>query len=1070
MLPHHPLLALLTLDLITHGILLYCRLSTTNNHEFHPFSHLAFVIDDLLLITPIRIVFIFLVVAIRARYAFKTLWPSRRELRKAFLPVKVIVFMSWALPSSYALVKGLARVVEHSDHTNNQQNDDNDDKENDLPPLSVFVCTVLGTGILAVVEGYASRRAMRIWYDEAQKARMVMRRRRRALTKITSTGSSRSLLQLQQQGGGGGGGSSSLLLVPTSSPNTSNTSPLLSRTNTSSLLLTVSMPASESPKTFLANVPPKFLPREKSSSTVGTEDNEQEEEPLIDNDISNNNNVTTATGNGATGNATTTTAIPVETSTTEQPPAAAAVTTTTTTTTPSTNEISDHESDDDSSSDDEAFVVTSPNNQEEEDTSVVLVPDDLHRRISSQQDEAIHRASESGKLKSVKMRVSERGRRVRERRRQTKEEKDQKLPTGASIRELLRFAAPDVPLLAWAFFCLVIAAVAGAFVPRFTGQVINHVSGSDPDREAFKSSVLKLTLAAIVSGIFAGLRGATFTVAMARMNVRLRRALYKALLNQDQGFFDSTKIGELTSRLNNSTTTVSDQIALNINVFLRSMVEGAIVLVLMFRLSWRLSFLSFAAIPLMTLISAVYGEFYRKLSNQANDALADTSGVAEEALGSISTVRDFGARRAERKVYAEELSFFYKLNLKEAFAYSGFAFTWTGIPALITALTLWEGGKLVLDREPGTACGENGSLCSGDLVSFMLYSQSLSNSIDSVGGIFTGIAGALGAADKIFDLLRRQPKVAVLGDTEQDDADDMQLIVGNNQIVPVTSQLVMDQQQGGSIELQNVTFRYPSRKSIIVLKDFSVRVDSGRTVALVGASGSGKSSVIKLVLHHYEPEKGKVSICGRPVNEYVQRDLRRLMSVVGQEPTIFGRSVLRNIVYGLEGEPDEPSFEQVVEAAKLANAHDFIMKLPKGYATLLGERSSSTISGGQKQRICIARALVRKPRILLLDESTSALDAESEHMVMESLDRIMKSGKLAVLVVAHRLSTIKDADNIVVLQDGKVVEQGKHDQLLEKGGKYSELVKRQLQTLATTTSEDVVTSTVVGGGQDKKGG
>jgi len=609
----------------------------------------------------------------------------------------------------------------------------------------------------------------------------------------------------------------------------------------------------------------------------------------------------------------------------------------------STSTVSDHESDDDSSSDDDDG-------------------DDPSKSSATE-----------------KLRTAERFRRIRERRRKKKEDKEQKLSTGASVRELLRFAAPDWPYLLFGFVCLVVAAISGAFIPKYTGEVINHVSGAHPDRDAFKTSVLRLTAAAIICGVFSGLRGATFTVTMAKMNVRLRTSLYRVLLNQEQAFFDATKLGDLSSRLNSSTTTVSDQIALNVNVFLRSIVEGGIVLVLMFRLSWRLSLLSFAAIPIMTWISKVYGEYYRKLANLTSDALADTSGLAEEALGAVATVRDFGARRAEQRVFAEELKWFYDLNVIEATVYCGYAFTWTAIPALVTALTLYEGGKLVLDRPAGEKCGE-GSMCSGDLVSFMLYSQSLSSSVASIGTIFTGIAQALGAADKVFDLMKRQPKVAGGGAAEDEGSDPAPFL--------------------GTVELRHVSFRYPSRPTQPVLEDFSLKVDQGQVVALVGESGGGKSSVCKLLLHHYDALGGQVLVSGVPIASISQQALRRNLSVVQQEPTLFGRSVLRNILYGLEGTADEPSMDQVIRAAKLAHAHEFIVKLPKGYATLLGQRGS-TLSGGQRQRLCIARAVVRRPKILLLDEATSALDAESEAKVVEALDDVIRQEALTVLVVAQ---------------------------------------------------------------------
>ncbi|KAH9249817.1 hypothetical protein BASA81_012412 [Batrachochytrium salamandrivorans] len=666
--------------------------------------------------------------------------------------------------------------------------------------------------------------------------------------------------------------------------------------------------------------------------------------------------------------------------------------------------VSDHDSDDDSSSDEE----------------------DMSNEHSKQQ-------------LSKSLRTSERHRRIRERRRKKKEDKTQKLKTGASLRELGRFTLPDAVHLSFALICLVVAAIAGAFIPKYTGEVINHVSGADPDREAFEHSVYMLTLSAIVNGVFSGARGATFTVVFSRMNIRLRKALYRALLNLDQSFFDTTKLGDLSSRLNTSTTTVSDQITLNVNVLLRSLMEGGIVLVLMFRLSWRLSFLSLAAIPLLTIVSSLYLDYYRKLMGLTTDALADTSGFAEEALGAIGTVRDFGARRSERRVYSEELGWFYQLNLKQSIAYTGFALTWTAIPSLITAVTLWEGGKLVLNNEPGTPCGEGGTLCSGDLVSFMLYSSSLSNSLSSIGVIYSGLASALGAADKIFDLLRQKPKVIPKGDEIPEDE---QEVIGG-----------LEEPFTGTVELRDVCFRYPTRPTVLVLDKFNLKVDQGQVVALVGESGGGKSSVIRLILHHYAPESGEVLVNGRPVGDYEQRVLRRRLSVVNQEPTLFARSVLRNIVYGLEGCEDEPSFEEVVAAAKLAHAHDFIMKLPKKYATLIGERGS-TLSGGQKQRLCIARALVRKPRILLLDESTSALDAESEAKVLEALDDVMHSGDgMSVVVVAHRLSTIKNADKIVVVDKGAVAEQGSHDQLLKLGGKYSDLVKRQIEQASAVLQE-----------------
>jgi len=257
----------------------------------------------------------------------------------------------------------------------------------------------------------------------------------------------------------------------------------------------------------------------------------------------------------------------------------------------------------------------------------------------------------------------------------------------------------------------------------------------------------------------------------------------------------------------------------------------------------------------------------------------------------------------------------------------------------------------------------------------------------------------------------------------------------------------------GGIELDNVTLFYPARPNTKVLNNLSLSIKPGSVVALVGPSGSGKSSVMSIVQHLYEPSQGRVLIDGNDVHELSPQWLSRHVSVVSQEPTLFARSIKRNIIYGLEGTATEPSMEEVQQACRLANAHDFITKLPFGYDTECGERGV-TLSGGQKQRIAIARALVRKPRILLLDEATSALDAESEALVQEAIDDMLSRGresnetdtKMSVLIVAHRLSTVRNSDVIFVVQDGMVVEQGNHEELIaNSNGAYSNLVLRQMK-------------------------
>jgi ATP-binding cassette subfamily B (MDR/TAP) protein 9 len=258
--------------------------------------------------------------------------------------------------------------------------------------------------------------------------------------------------------------------------------------------------------------------------------------------------------------------------------------------------------------------------------------------------------------------------------------------------------------------------------------------------------------------------------------------------------------------------------------------------------------------------------------------------------------------------------------------------------------------------------------------------------------------------------------------------------------------------------MENVTFTYPARPGAVVLKGLDLHVPNGQVVALVGPSGGGKSSCMRLIQHYYEPSAGRVLISGRPVEQFDPVWLRRHVAIVGQEPTLFARSIRRNIIYGLEGTVDEPSQADIEEAALQSNAHEFIMKMPKGYDTQVGERGVQ-LSGGQKQRIALARSLVRKPKVLLLDEATSALDTESEAVVQAALDKVMKQQGRTVLVIAHRLSTVKNADLIVCIADGKVAEKGTHDELVAKQGVYATLVQKQIEGMAQAEEHKDTTTT-----------
>ena len=625
----------------------------------------------------------------------------------------------------------------------------------------------------------------------------------------------------------------------------------------------------------------------------------------------------------------------------------------------------------------------------------------------------------------------------------------------ATWSDLLALTYPDLNLIALAFIFLLLASAAQIYIPTFTGKILDALTkafSDDSDHSkipilqvpGFVSNVIRLVLASIACGVFSGVRGSIFTVVGGRVNIRLRIRLMDSLLAQDIGFFDVTKTGDISSRLSSDTTLVGDQISLNVNVFLRSLVQIIGVLLFMFVLSWQLALLAFISVPVITALSKVYGEYVRKLTKLMQRKLADGNSTAEAAISSMATVRAFDAGESELVEFESSLKQYLSLNRRSAIAYFGYATCVTSLPNLVTAVVLFYGGLLV----------RNGDMTSGQLVSFLLYLQSLSDAFGSMGYIFSSLTQAVGAADKVFELMHRKPKLtpptAVDGPETTSPHRSSLITVSRTYLQKMTG--LRPTECRGGIELDGVSLCYPARPQRQVLNNMTLKVPSGAVVALVGPSGSGKSSVMSLVQHLYEPTEGRVMIDGICVHELSPHWLSRHVSVVSQEPTLFARSVKKNIMYGLEGTPEEPTFEEIQEAARLANAHDFIEKLPFGYDTECGERGA-TLSGGQKQRIAIARALVRKPKILLLDEATSALDAESEALVQEAIDVMLARGrdhdetnaKMTVLVVAHRLSTVRNSDVIFVVQDGQVVEQGSHEELIANAdGAYSNLVLRQM--------------------------
>uniref|UniRef100_A0A7E4ZYN6 ABC-type antigen peptide transporter n=1 Tax=Panagrellus redivivus TaxID=6233 RepID=A0A7E4ZYN6_PANRE len=556
------------------------------------------------------------------------------------------------------------------------------------------------------------------------------------------------------------------------------------------------------------------------------------------------------------------------------------------------------------------------------------------------------------------------------------------------------------------FTWLFVYSITRIFVPLYTGRVIASVvdAAGDPAKAhaaLFESGKLMIVIS-VVSAAAGGFRGGSFEYCYSRIQRAIRHDLFTSLIKQDVAFFDLHKTGEITSRLTADTQTMSDTVALNVNVFLRNIVQMGGSMLVMLGLCWRLSLVPFIVVPIILVASKIFGVYYDYLAEKTQNAVAHSNDVAEEVLSTMRTVRSFACEQVEAERFYSKLTDTLNVTRQKAFAYVGYLWVSELFQTVINVAVLWYGGHLVLTNK----------LNKDLLVSFLLYQMQLADNIRQLGEVWTGLMQSVGAARKVCEYIDRKPNLDITGEH-------------------------IPEKISGKIEFKNVKFAYPTRPNNIIMQNLSFTVEPGEVVALVGPSGSGKSSCIGLLEHFYEPLDGEVLIDGVPIEQYEHHFIHNAISLVGQEPVLFARSVEQNIGYGIDNCPKA----DVIEAAKLANAHSFIENTHEQYDTDVGEKGSQ-MSGGQKQRIAIARSLVRKPAILLLDEATSALDTESEHLVQEAIYNNLKGR--TVILIAHRLSTVEKANKIIVINKGVVEQMGTHEQLLQQEGMYRTLVQRQM--------------------------
>ncbi|XP_041457068.1 ABC transporter B family member 27-like [Lytechinus variegatus] len=588
------------------------------------------------------------------------------------------------------------------------------------------------------------------------------------------------------------------------------------------------------------------------------------------------------------------------------------------------------------------------------------------------------------------------------------DEKKEKKESKADLGRVLSLAKPEVGLISLGMVGLIGSSASSMAAPLFFGKVVDEAVTSK-SMDGVNRVVLILFLIFAGGAICSMVRSWSFTLAGMRVVCRLRNTLFAAIIRQEVAFFDTNRTGELTSRLSSDTQVVQNAVTVNISMLVRYSFQILGSIAIMFSQSASLTGVLLSVVPIIAIGAVQYGRYVQNFQKNFQDALGDAGTAAEEALSSIRTVRSFIGEPKAIQSYEKEIdkSYFFGKRISAA---NG---VFNGIVGLVMqgaiALVLWYGGKLVHLNQTDPTQG----ISVGQLTSFMLYTLNVAMAFAFLSALYGDFMKAVGASERIFMLMDRKPEIPEEGGQE-----------------------IMD--FTGEISLEGVSFTYPSRPETKILQDVSFDVQPGQMVALVGPSGGGKSTIVNLLERFYNPDSGQVKFSGVDLASLDPKWFRQRISLVSQEPVLFACSIRDNIAYGRNATDDE-----IYEAAKMANAHDFVTGFEKGYDTLVGERGIM-LSGGQKQRLAIARALIMDPTILLLDEATSALDAESEHLVQEAIDRAMVGR--TVLVIAHRLSTVKHASQVIVIKKGKIAERGTHDELLNKGGVYKKLVLRQLST------------------------
>lgn len=579
-----------------------------------------------------------------------------------------------------------------------------------------------------------------------------------------------------------------------------------------------------------------------------------------------------------------------------------------------------------------------------------------------------------------------------------------------NISRLLSYLRPYRGKFIFAMIFLFMSSLVGLAFPSFIGALIDAAQGKQTSK--FLPSTIQgiglLALVVLFSQAFISFFRILWFVQVAERSLAdIRRDTYFKLITLPMNFFSNRRVGELNSRISADLSQIQDTLTTTLAEMIRQLVllVGGIAFLAIISIKLTLSLL--AVLPLLIVIAIFFGRFIRKISRKAQDKLAESNTIVEETLQGIANVKAFVNESYEAARYGT--------NIREVANIAITGAKYRGLFASFIVFGMF--GAIVAVVAYGCLLVSHNELTVGELFKFALYAAFVGSAMGSFPEMYANLQRAVGASERVLEILAEESEIVSILEADND----------------------IKQKITGDIAFDDVNFHYPSRPEIEVLKGVSFEAKTGQRIAIVGPSGSGKSTMAALILQFYHPQSGTIFFDNKPAAEYSLTDIRNQVAIVPQDVLLFGGTIRENIAYGKL----KASEEEIIEAAQRANAHQFVTSFPEGYDTVVGERGVK-LSGGQRQRIAIARALLKNPSILILDEATSSLDSESERLVQEALEELMKNR--TSIIIAHRLSTIREADKIIVLEKGKVIESGSHDELVSnETGLYRYLSQLQFE-------------------------